>query len=102
MHLKKTEWMLLALVAGSVLGFGGWLQGEMKRASLARMQRDLPSMHASQVLQEPADSHGSCTGMSAEDANMMGKGEMWCGAVVVRAAAPSSPIVDTSAPANGS
>ncbi|WGS53905.1 hypothetical protein LFL96_22980 [Paraburkholderia sp. D15] len=95
--------MLLALVASSVLGFGGWLQGEMKRASLARMQRDLGSAQSAPVFaatQDSPDAHSACAGMSAEDANMMGKGELWCGAVAVRAAVPSA-IIDTSAPANG-
>lgn len=75
MRLKKTEWMLLAVVAGSVMGFGNWLQGEMNRATLARIQRDSTNP------QDLQDSHGACAGMSAREAEMMGKGELWCGAV---------------------
>lgn len=69
MRLTKTEWMGVAVVAGSIACFGGWLQGEMTRASLARMQRDMP------------DSRGACAGMSARDTEMMDKGELSCGAV---------------------
>jgi hypothetical protein len=69
MRLRKTEWMGVAVVAGSIACFGGWLQSEMTRASLARMQRD------------SRDSHGACGGMSAREAEMRGKGELWCGAI---------------------
>lgn len=70
MRLRKTEWMGVAVVAGSIACFGGWLQSEMNRAALARTQRNTP------------DSRGACSGMSARDAEMMNKGEFWCGAVV--------------------
>jgi hypothetical protein len=69
MRLRKTEWMGVAVVAGSIACFGGWLQSEMTRAAFARTQRDAP------------DSHGACAGMSARDAEMLGKGELWCGAI---------------------
>jgi len=61
--------MLVVVVAGSIACFGSWLQGEMNRASLARVQR------AAQ------DSRGACAGMSARDAEMMDRGELWCGTV---------------------
>ncbi|RAS23847.1 hypothetical protein [Paraburkholderia bryophila] len=75
MRLKKTEWVLLAVVASLVMGFGNWLQGEMNRAALARIQRDSTSP------QDLQDSHGACAGMSARETEMMGKGELWCGTV---------------------
>lgn len=69
MRLRKTEWMGVAVVAGSIACFGNWLQGEMSRAALARVQR------------ETLDSHSYCTGMSVQDTQMMDKGELWCGTV---------------------
>jgi hypothetical protein len=69
MRLRKTDWMLVLVVAGSIAGFGNWLQGEMNRASLARVQR------------QAQDSRGVCAGMSARDAEMMDKGELWCGSI---------------------
>ena len=69
MRLSKTEWMGVAVVAGSIACFSGWLQSEMNRAALARIQRDTP------------DSPGACADMSARDAEMLGKGELWCGAI---------------------
>jgi hypothetical protein len=69
MRLSKTEWMGVAVMAGSIACFGGWLQGEMNRATLARIQRDT------------LDSPGACGDMSARDAEMLGKGELWCGAI---------------------
>ncbi|CAB3789001.1 hypothetical protein [Paraburkholderia fynbosensis] len=69
MRVRKTEWMGVAVVAGSIACFGGWLQSEMTRAALARMQRDTP------------DAHGACAGMSARETEMMGKGELWCGTI---------------------
>jgi hypothetical protein len=49
--------------------FGNWLQGEMNRASLERVQR------------ETQDTRGAWAGMTARDTEMMDKGELWCGAV---------------------
>ncbi|PRX33223.1 hypothetical protein B0G75_103451 [Paraburkholderia sp. BL18I3N2] len=69
MHLSKTEWMWVAVAAGSIACFGSWLQGEMNRAALARVERETPDMR------------GTCAGMSAQDALMMDKGELWCGQV---------------------
>ncbi|RKT21180.1 hypothetical protein B0G69_4556 [Paraburkholderia sp. RAU2J] len=69
MRVRKTEWMGVAVVAGSIACFGGWLQSEMTLAALARMQRDTP------------DAHGACAGMSARETEMMGKGELWCGTI---------------------
>ncbi|MGF6573146.1 hypothetical protein ABH945_005267 [Paraburkholderia sp. GAS333] len=69
MRLRKTEWMGVAVVAGSIACFGSWLQGEMSRAALARLQRDTP------------DSHSYCAGMSVQDTQTMDKGEMWCGTI---------------------
>ncbi|WP_454828338.1 hypothetical protein [Paraburkholderia xenovorans] len=69
MRLSKMEWMWVAVAAGSIAGFGSWLQGEMNRAALARTQR------------ETQDMRGTCAGMSAQDARMMDKGELWCGTV---------------------
>jgi hypothetical protein len=69
MRLRRTEWMGVAVVAGSIACFGGWLQSEMARAASARLQRDMP------------DSHGACAGMSAREAEMRGKGELWCGTI---------------------
>lgn len=69
MRLSKTEWMWAAVAAGSIAWFGGWLQGELNRAALARTQL------------ETQDMRGTCAGMSAQDARMMDKGELWCGAV---------------------
>lgn len=59
----------MAIVVGSVACFGNWLQAEMNRASLARMQRAQPDMR------------GTCAGMNARDADMMDKGALWCGTV---------------------
>ncbi|WP_238812396.1 hypothetical protein [Paraburkholderia sp. SG-MS1] len=61
--------MGVAIVAGSIACFGGWLQSELARAALARMQRDTPDMH------------GACAGMNARETEMRGKGELWCGAI---------------------
>jgi hypothetical protein len=69
MRLTKSEWMGVAVVAGSIACFGGWLQGEMNRATLARSQRNT------------LDAHGDCAGMTGQDAEMMIKGEFWCGSV---------------------
>jgi hypothetical protein len=69
MRLSKTEWMWLAVAAGSIACFGGWLQGEMNRAALARSVQETPDMR------------GTCAGMSGEEARMMDKGELWCGEV---------------------
>jgi hypothetical protein len=69
MRVRKTEWMGVAVVAGSIACFGGWLQGEMSRAALARVQRETP------------DSHGYCTALSVQDTQMMDKGELWCGTI---------------------
>ena len=69
MRLSKTEWMCVAIAAGSIACFGDWLQGEMNRAALARSQRETPDMR------------GTCAGMSAQDALMMDKGALWCGTV---------------------
>ncbi|CAD6532304.1 hypothetical protein LMG28140_02612 [Paraburkholderia metrosideri] len=69
MRVRKTEWMGVAVVAGSIACFGSWLQGEINRAALARVQRDTP------------DSRSYCTGMSVRDTQMMDKGELWCGTV---------------------
>lgn len=73
--LEENRMDVAAVVAGSVMGFGNWLQGEMNRASLARIQRDSTNP------QDLQDSHGACAGMNAREAEMMGKGELWCGAV---------------------
>ncbi|WNC92305.1 hypothetical protein RI103_28975 [Paraburkholderia sp. FT54] len=69
MRLSKTEWMWAAVAAGSIACFSGWLQGEMNRAALERAER------------ETQDMRGACAGMSAQDALMLDKGELWCGAV---------------------
>ena len=69
MRLSKTEWIGVAVVAGSIACFGSWLQSEMTRASLARIQRDMP------------DAPGACADMSVRDAEMRVKGELWCGAI---------------------
>jgi hypothetical protein len=69
MRLNRNEWMGVAVVAGSIACFGSWLQGELSRAALARVQRNT------------LDSHSYCTGMSLHDTNMMDKGELWCGTV---------------------
>ena len=74
MRLSKTEWMGVAVMAGSIACFGGWLESEMHRATLARIQR------------HPSDSPGACTGMSIRDAEMLGKGAFWCGEI-----GPASP-----------
>jgi hypothetical protein len=41
----------------------------MNRAALARTERETPDMR------------GTCAGMSAQEAQMMDKGELWCGEV---------------------
>ncbi|ASW03054.1 hypothetical protein [Paraburkholderia aromaticivorans] len=69
MRLSKTEWVWVAVAAGSIACFGSWLQGEMDRAAVARTQRDMPDMR------------GTCAGMSTQDAQMMDKGALWCGTV---------------------
>ncbi|MFL9889797.1 hypothetical protein P0D71_34925 [Paraburkholderia sp. RL17-383-BIF-A] len=69
MRLSKTEWVWVAVAAGSIACFGSWLQGEMNRAALERTQR------------ETQDMRGTCAGMSAQDAQMMDKGALWCGEV---------------------
>ncbi|ACD20286.1 conserved hypothetical protein [Paraburkholderia phytofirmans PsJN] len=69
MRLSKTEWIWVAVAAGSIACFGSWLQGEMKRAALMRVERETPDMR------------GTCAGMSAQDARMMDKGALWCGEV---------------------
>jgi hypothetical protein len=69
MRFSKTEWMWVAVAAGSIGCFGSWLQGEMNRAALARTERETPDMR------------GTCAGMSAQEARMMDKGELWCGEV---------------------
>lgn len=69
MRLSRTEWMWVAVAAGSIACFGTWLQSEMNRAALARIER------------ETQDMRGTCAGMSAQDAQMMDKGELWCGEV---------------------
>jgi hypothetical protein len=69
MRLSKTEWMGVAVVAGSIACFGSWLQSEMDRAMLARIQRNA------------ADSRGACANISASEAVMLYRGELWCGAV---------------------
>lgn len=79
MRLRKTEWMGVAVVAGSIACFGSWLQGEMSRAALARVQRETP------------DSHSYCAGMSLQDTQMMDQGELWCG--TIDAAHANSPAV---------
>lgn len=76
MRLKKIEWMGVAVVAGSIAWFGSWLQGEMSRAALARLQRDT------------LDSHSYCSGMSLRDTQMMDKGVLWCGTVDAAHAEP--------------
>jgi hypothetical protein len=78
MRLKKTEWMLIAVMAGSIVGFGGWLQSEMQRAATARSQRST---------EDTTDSHAFCSGMSTRDSQMMDKGALWCGSVDVSAPA---------------
>ncbi|WP_345814995.1 hypothetical protein AAGS40_22140 [Paraburkholderia sp. PREW-6R] len=72
MRLTKKEWMLVAVAAVSIAGFGGWLQSEMNAAALARAQR---------VTQDWPDTHAFCTGMSARESAMMDKGVLWCGSV---------------------
>ncbi|HZZ11924.1 MAG TPA: hypothetical protein VFE79_14645 [Paraburkholderia sp.] len=69
MRFRKTEWMLMAVVIGSIAGFGNWLQAEMSRASRTSHQR------------EEVDMRGTCAGMSTRDAQMMDKGALWCGTV---------------------
>lgn len=69
MRLSKTEWMGVAVMAVSIACFGGWLESEMHRATLARIQRN------------PSVSPGACAGMSIRDAEMFGKGALWCGAI---------------------
>ena len=69
MRLSKTEWMGVTVMAGSIACFGSWLQSEMDRATLARIQRNT------------ADSGGACADISAREAEMRYKGELWCGAV---------------------
>lgn len=69
MRLSKTEWMGVAVMAGSIACFGSWLQSEMDRATLARIQRNA------------ADSGGACADLSASEAAMRYKGKLWCGAV---------------------
>jgi hypothetical protein len=69
MRLNRNEWMGVAVVAGSIACFGNWLQSELSRAAVARMQRNT------------LDLHSYCTGMSLHDTNMMDKGELWCGTV---------------------
>lgn len=69
MRLSKTEWMGVAVMAGSIVCFGSWLESEMHRATLARIQRNA------------ADSGGACADISATEAEMRYKGELWCGAV---------------------
>jgi hypothetical protein len=73
MRLRKTEWIGIAVVAGSIACFGGWLQVEINRATFARMQRDTLDAH---------DPRGDCGGMSGQDTEMLSKGELWCGAVI--------------------
>jgi hypothetical protein len=69
MRLSKNEWMGVAVMAGSIACFGSWLQSEMDRATLARIQRNA------------ADSGGACAHISTSEAEMLYKGELWCGAV---------------------
>ena len=69
MRLSKTEWMGVAVIAGSITCFGGWLQSEMQRAALARINRNT------------AESPGVCADMTIRDAEMWGKGALWCGAI---------------------
>lgn len=69
MRLSKIEWMWVAVAAGSIACFGSWLQGEMNRTALARAERATQDMR------------GTCSGMSAHEAQMMAKGELWCGEV---------------------
>jgi hypothetical protein len=72
MRVGKKEWTLMACVAVSVAGFGGWLRGEIDHAALARTER---------VVLDSADPHGSCAGMTVRDSAMMDKGMLWCGSV---------------------
>lgn len=72
MRLRKTEWIGIAVVAGSIAGFGGWLQVEINRATFARMQRDTLDAH---------DPRSDCATLSGQDTEMLSKGELWCGAI---------------------
>ncbi|CAH2781644.1 MAG: hypothetical protein CPDRYMAC_1711 [uncultured Paraburkholderia sp.] len=74
MRLKKTEWMLIAVMGGSIAGFGNWLQSEMNRAAIARSQRNT---------EDAPDSHAFCSGMSTRESQMMDKGALWCGSIDV-------------------
>lgn len=81
MRLRKTEWMGVAVVAGSIACFGSWLQGELSRAAQARVQRDT------------LDAHSYCSGMSVQDTQRMDKGELWCGTIDAMHADSLAPLI---------
>ncbi|MDE1180778.1 hypothetical protein [Paraburkholderia sp.] len=84
MIVRKAEWICVAVAVVSVVAFGGWLQGELRRAAELRTAQNAGANGVAAGVGAAVGVGavvGNCPGTTAPDSSHVQQRTMWCGAI---------------------